>query len=100
MKIPFLLQTGLEDLVDKTLPPAIRLKKPTNLGPAMTEHDALDRLKEIAKKNKVFRNFIGMGYHGTRTPAVILRNILENPSWYTQVGDFMGLMYIVYSLPT
>ena len=78
-------QVDLNDLVDKALPAAIRLKTPTTIGQALAEHEALDRLKEIASKNKLCKNYIGMGYHPTRTPAVILRNILENPSWYTQV---------------
>jgi glycine dehydrogenase len=70
-------------LVDAVVPPAIRRATPLGLPGPMTEAEALARLKAIASKNKVLRSFIGQGYYGTRTPGVILRNILENPAWYT-----------------
>ncbi|MFP3344693.1 hypothetical protein R0J87_19645, partial [Halomonas sp. SIMBA_159] len=58
-------------------------KTPLATGPAMTEADALAKLKQAASKNKMFKSYIGMGYHPTLTPNVILRNVLENPGWYT-----------------
>ena len=54
----------------------------------MSENDALKKLKLLSKKNEVFRNFIGMGYYNTVTPNVILRNILENPGWYTSYTPY------------
>ncbi|SHF47341.1 glycine dehydrogenase [Ruegeria intermedia] len=73
----------LDDLIDATVPPAIRQKEPLDWGPAMTERDALYHMKKVAGKNKVLTSLIGQGYYGTTTPAPILRNILENPAWYT-----------------
>ncbi len=75
--------TTLDQLIDATVPPAIRQKEALDWGPAMTERDALFHMKEIASKNMVLTSLIGQGYHGTTTPAPILRNILENPAWYT-----------------
>ena len=74
---------SVKELIDKTVPEAIRLKNELNLDPAVTEADALAQLKAIANKNKVFKNYIGMGYHDTHVPLVVLRNVLENPGWYT-----------------
>ncbi|WP_424944878.1 aminomethyl-transferring glycine dehydrogenase [Aliiroseovarius crassostreae] len=73
----------LDELIDATVPPAIRQEDPLDWGDAMTERDALFHMKEIANKNKVLTSLIGQGYYGTTTPAPILRNILENPAWYT-----------------
>ncbi|MDA5095354.1 aminomethyl-transferring glycine dehydrogenase [Aliiroseovarius sp. KMU-50] len=73
----------LDELIDATVPPAIRQKEALDWGDAMTERDALFHMKEIANKNKVLTSLIGQGYYGTTTPAPILRNILENPAWYT-----------------
>ncbi len=73
----------LDALVDQTVPQAIRLTQPLQLGAERSEYAALAELKEIASKNQVFRSFIGMGYHDCMTPPVIQRNILENPGWYT-----------------
>ena len=72
-----------EALIDAIVPRAIRRKVPLALAPAMSEAGALARLKAIAAKNKVLKSFIGQGYYGTHTPGVILRNVLENPAWYT-----------------
>src|SRR4051812_8441204 len=74
---------SLDDLIDKTIPAAIRLKKPLNVAPAMSEYQYSKHLRAIAAKNKVFRSYIGLGYNGTIVPAVVQRNILENPGWYT-----------------
>ncbi len=70
-------------LVDAAVPRAIRRRTPMDLGPARTEGEALERLRAIARRNQVFKSFIGQGYYGTHTPGVILRNVLENPGWYT-----------------
>jgi glycine dehydrogenase len=80
----------LDELVDATVPPHIRLKRDLKLGPERGEHELLEELAGIAKKNKVFRNFIGQGYYGTITPPVIQRNILENPGWYTQYTPYQA----------
>jgi glycine dehydrogenase len=79
---------SLEELIDATVPPAIRLKRELKLGPERGEHELLQELAGVAKKNKVFRSFIGQGYYGTITPPVIQRNILENPGWYTQYTPY------------
>lgn len=75
--------SSVKELIDKTVPDAIRLKNELNLGDAVTEANALAQLKAIASKNKIFKNYIGMGYHDTHVPLVVLRNVLENPGWYT-----------------
>jgi glycine dehydrogenase len=80
--------SSLGELIDATVPPAIRLKRELKLGPERGEHELLLELASIAKKNKVFRSFIGQGYYGTITPPVIQRNILENPGWYTQYTPY------------
>ncbi|BAY33190.1 glycine dehydrogenase [Nostoc carneum NIES-2107] len=74
---------SLDVLINKTVPQAIRLQGALNLPEAQTEYAALAKLKQIAEKNQVFRSFMGMGYYDCITPAVIARNILENPGWYT-----------------
>ncbi|KAG8461687.1 hypothetical protein KFE25_001305 [Diacronema lutheri] len=83
--------SSLDDLVKKTVPEGIRLNRAMNFGPfsrSMGEHEALTHMKALASKNVVAHNFIGMGYHGTKTPAVILRNVIENPAWYTQYTPY------------
>jgi glycine dehydrogenase len=74
---------SIEDLIAQTVPNSIRQAVPLDFGPALSETAALARMREIASKNQVFTSMIGMGYYGTLTPLVILRNILENPAWYT-----------------
>ena len=74
---------SIEDLIRQTVPASIRQSAPLDFGPALSETAALTRMREIASKNQVFTSMLGMGYHGTRLPLVILRNILENPAWYT-----------------
>nr|WP_081609102.1 aminomethyl-transferring glycine dehydrogenase [Richelia intracellularis] len=73
----------LDDLIDKVIPPNIRLNRFLKLPTALSEYAALGNLKNIAAQNQVFRSFIGMGYYQCIIPAVIQRNILENPGWYT-----------------
>ncbi|HEY4330765.1 MAG TPA: glycine dehydrogenase, partial [Phycisphaerae bacterium] len=81
---------SLEELTAQTVPAGIRLKKPLNLPAALGETAALEELWGLANKNKVNRSFIGMGYYDTITPPVILRNILENPGWYTQYTPYQA----------
>jgi glycine dehydrogenase len=79
---------SLDDLISKTVPENILLKEELDIGEANSEYEALRKLKAISKKNKIYSNFIGMGYYGTFTPYVILRNILENPGWYTSYTPY------------
>src|SRR5688572_32710238 len=83
-------ERSLAALVDKTVPPNIRLKKELNLPTAMSEFEYLQHIKEISLKNKVFKNYIGQGYYDTITPSVILRNVFENPGWYTQYTPYQA----------
>ncbi len=74
---------SLDQLIAQTVPASILFQGREDLGAPMSETEVLAHLKELAAQNEVFTNFIGMGYYGTHTPGVILRNILENPAWYT-----------------
>jgi len=74
---------SLDALMNETLPPPIRQKAPLDLGPALSETEALAHMKALASQNRLFTSLIGQGYAGTILPAVIQRNILENPAWYT-----------------
>lgn len=74
---------SMEQLISKVVPETIAMHEPLALGDACSEVQALAELKQLAKKNKIFRSFIGQGYYDTITPPVIQRNILENPAWYT-----------------
>ena len=71
------------ELIEQTVPPGIRLNRPLDLPPALDEEAALAKLRGYAEQNQIWTSLIGMGYHGTLTPTVILRNVLENPGWYT-----------------
>ena len=82
--------SSVDSLIDLTVPPAIRLNKELNLPAALSEEDYLRMLKKIANKNKLFRSYIGQGYYNTVTPSVILRNIFENPAWYTQYTPYQA----------
>jgi glycine dehydrogenase len=75
--------SSLDALIDETVPKDIRLGKALDFDRPLSEHDALDRLRETANKNRVLTSLIGQGYHGTIMPPAIQRNILENPAWYT-----------------
>ena len=81
---------SIDDLVDAAVPAHIRLARPLNLPKALTESEALARLKGIAAKNQVFRSLIGMGYSDTITPPVIQRNLFENPGWYTPYTPYQA----------
>ena len=82
--------SSLEELMEQTVPQAIRLKKPLQLAEGISEYEYYIKVKEIASKNKIFKNFIGMGYYDTVLPAVIMRNVLENPSWYTSYTPYQA----------
>ena len=79
---------SLSDLITNTVPNKILLKDLLSIGEPNSEYEALRKLKAISKKNNIFSNFIGMGYYGTYTPNVIVRNILENPGWYTSYTPY------------
>ena len=79
---------SLDELIKKTVPEKILSKDSLEIGDPNSEYKALRKLKNISKKNKIFSSFIGMGYYGTYTPYVILRNILENPGWYTSYTPY------------
>src|SRR5436309_8692178 len=81
---------SMDALIDATVPAQIRSDKPLKLPPSRSEHGLLAELRKIAGQNQVFRSFIGMGYHECITPAVIQRNILENPGWYTQYTPYQA----------
>jgi glycine dehydrogenase len=81
---------SLDALVDAALPASIRLKRPLNLPPAEPEHEYMDRVRAVGQKNLRYKSFIGMGYYGTITPSVILRNVLVNPSWYTPYTPYQA----------
>jgi glycine dehydrogenase len=74
---------SLDEFIKKIVPEKIIENKPLDIDEPVSEHEALNQLKQIAGQNKIFKSFIGMGYYGTYTPNVILRNVLENPGWYT-----------------
>jgi glycine dehydrogenase len=81
---------SLDGLVDAIVPKSIKLTAPLALPGAITEEEALAKIRGIAANNRVFRSFIGQGYHGTHTPKVILRNVLENPAWYTAYTPYQA----------
>ncbi len=82
--------SSLEELIGQTVPQDIRLPEPLKLDAPMSEHAYLARLKEIAGKNRNFRSMIGMGFYGTASPAVITRNVFENPCWYTSYTPYQA----------
>ncbi|MGB6269349.1 MAG: aminomethyl-transferring glycine dehydrogenase [Olleya sp.] len=81
---------SIDQLIYQTIPDDIRLKKDLDLDEAMTEQEYLVYLNDVAKKNKVYKTYIGLGYHPTILPAVIQRNILENPGWYTAYTPYQA----------
>ena len=80
----------LDELIDKTIPKGIRLQNKLDIGEPLSEFQYLGELKKIADKNKVFKSYIGQGYYDTITPSVILRNLFENPGWYTQYTPYQA----------
>lgn len=81
---------SLDELIDKTVPAGIRFPKPLDVSNAENEFEFLNNLRQTASKNKIYKNYIGMGYYGTHVPGVILRNIMENPGWYTQYTPYQA----------
>src|SRR4051812_26083974 len=77
-------------LIDAVVPPSIVRSRPMALPAPLGEAEALAELRALAGRNKVLKSFIGQGYHGTHTPAVILRNVLENPAWYTAYTPYQA----------
>ena len=82
--------SSLDELIDQTVPTSIRLKRPLKIPSGESEHEYLSSLQVIAAKNKIFRSCIGLGYYDCITPPVILRNVLENPSWYTPYTPYQA----------
>ncbi len=81
---------NIDELIDKTIPQAIRLPQPLQLPDAISEQEYLSQVKAIAEKNKLYRTYIGQGYYNTITPSVIFRNLFENPGWYTQYTPYQA----------
>jgi glycine dehydrogenase len=81
---------SVAELIEQTVPQKIRLKQPLNLPAAKSEKEYLESLKQTASLNKVFTSYIGQGYYDTITPGVILRNVMENPGWYTQYTPYQA----------
>ena len=81
---------SLDELIDKTIPANIRLEQPLNLPAAMTEYEFAQHIASLAAMNKLYTTYIGMGWYNTITPAVILRNVFENPVWYTSYTPYQS----------
>ena len=81
---------SVDELINQTVPPGIRLKQPLQVAPAMSEYQYSKHLKSLGAKNKTFRSYIGLGYYNNILPAVIQRNVLENPGWYTAYTPYQA----------
>ena len=81
---------SIEQLISETIPDDIRLKTPLNLDPAMTEYEYSNHISQLGNKNKMFQSYIGLGYNQAIVPAVIQRNIFENPGWYTAYTPYQA----------
>ena len=82
--------TSMKELINKTIPESIQIKGTMDTGAPMSENDYLSELKKTAQKNKLYKNFIGQGYFNTIVPSVILRNLFQNPGWYTQYTPYQA----------
>ena len=82
--------SSLDELIDATIPAGIRFRRPLAIHGGRSEHEALAAMRAIAVKNRIFRSYLGYGYHDTLTPPVIQRNILENPGWYTAYTPYQA----------
>ena len=81
---------SLDQLINETIPEDIRLQGVLHLDAPMSEYEYLNHIEELSKKNKVFRSYIGLGYHEAIVPSVIKRNVLENPGWYTAYTPYQA----------
>lgn len=81
---------SIDELIDRTIPADIRLNSPLKLEQPLSEYEYLNKIKTLMSKNKIYRSFIGAGWYRTATPAVILRNIFENPAWYTSYTPYQA----------
>lgn len=81
---------SIDALIEQTIPSKIRLKEPLAIGEPMSEYEFLNHMKSLARKNKIYKTYIGMGYYNTITPAVLQRNISENPGWYTSYTPYQA----------
>ncbi len=81
---------SLQELIDETIPAQIHREGEIDLPEKESEYEYLQNLQKVAAKNKLFKTYIGQGYHGTITPPVILRNVFENPGWYTQYTPYQA----------
>ena len=81
---------SIDELIDKTIPAKIRFKEPLDLPQGMNEYEYFTMLKAMASKNKMYATYIGQGYYNTIVPAVLQRNILENPGWYTSYTPYQA----------
>jgi glycine dehydrogenase len=88
--LDFIGLNSIEELISKTIPDAIRIKTDLSIPSGISEFEYLSDLKQIAAKNKVFKSYIGQGYYDTITPSVILRNVFENPGWYTAYTPYQA----------
>lgn len=88
--LDYLGLSSVDQLIEETVPEQIRLKKPLSLPKALSEKGYLQKVTKIAEKNKVFKSYIGQGYYDVAVPAVIQRNVLENPGWYTQYTPYQA----------
>jgi glycine dehydrogenase len=92
--LPVMLKTvgvkTIDQLIDQTIPKDIRMKESLKLPPALSEYEYSNHIQSLAAKNKVFKTYIGMGYYNTVTPAVIWRNVFENPVWYTSYTPYQA----------
>jgi glycine dehydrogenase len=82
--------SSLDDLINQAVPDGIRMNKELNLSPALSEQEFLQRIRGIAARNDIFKTYIGMGYYNAFTPSVIIRNVLENPVWYTSYTPYQA----------
>jgi glycine dehydrogenase len=93
-ELPYMLKSigvnSLKELIEKTVPSSIRLDKPLRLPEAMSEFEYLNHIRRLGSKNKIFRSFIGQGYYGVAPLSVVIRNVLENPSWYTSYTPYQA----------
>ena len=82
--------SSIDELINKTIPSHIRLDKDLNIQRGFSEQEYLNHVNGLAQKNQVFKSFIGLGYNDTVVPSVILRNVLENPGWYTAYTPYQA----------